>query len=72
MNRIKERIISLLGGYTLEELKESNYNSYNIGRFSAFNSVKRHMDSMYGIAAEEWCQSTYGYVEKNIDDLSNQ
>ena len=71
MNSIRNRIISWLGGYTLEELKESNYNSYNIGRLSAFNSVKRHMDSMYGIAAEEWCKSTYEYVEKNIYDLSD-
>ena len=69
MNRIKDRIISLLGGYTLEELKLSNHSSYNIGRLSAFNSVKKHMDSMYGIAAEEWCKSTYEYVEKKIDDL---
>lgn len=72
MNRIKDRIISLLGGYTLEELKLSNHSSYHIGRLSAFNSVKKHMDSMYGIAAEEWCQSTYGYVKQKVDDLSNQ
>ena len=71
MNRIRNRIISWLGGYTLEELKESNYNSYNIGRLSAFSSVKRHMDSMYGIAVEEWCQSTYGYVKQKVDDLLN-
>ena len=71
MNRIKDRIISWLGGYTLEELKLSNHSSYNIGRLSAFNSVKRHMDSMYGIAAEEWCKSTYEYVEQHIDDLSD-
>ena len=72
MNSIRNRIISWLGGYTLEELKLSNHSSYNIGRLSAFNSVKRHMDSMYGIAAEEWCKSTYGYVKQKVDDLSNQ
>ena len=71
MNRIRDRIISLLGGCTFEECKESNYNSYNLGRFSAFSSVKRHMDSMYGIAVEEWCQSTYGYVKQKVDDLLN-
>ena len=69
MNRIKDRIISWLGGYTLDELEVSNFDEYDEGRLDAFNSVKKHMDSMYGIAAEEWCKSTYGYVEQKIDDL---
>ena len=69
MNRIKDRIISLLGGYTLDELEVSNFDEYDEGRLSAFVSVKKHMDSMYGIATEEWCKSTYEYVEKKIDDL---
>ena len=71
MNRIKDRIISWLGGYTLEELEESNFNEHFNGRLAALSYVKRHMDSMYGIAAEEWCKSIYEYVEQNIDDLSD-
>ena len=71
MNRIKDRIISLLGGYTLDELEVSNFDEYDEGLLSAFVSVKKHMDSMYGIAAEEWCKSAYEYVEQNIYDLSD-
>lgn len=71
MNRIKDRIISWLGGYTLEELEESNFNEHFNGRLAALSYVKKHMDSMYGIAAEEWCKSIYEYVEQNIDDLSD-
>ena len=71
MNRIKDRIISWLGGYTLEELEESNFHEHFNGRLAAYSYMKKHMDSMYGIAAEEWCKSTYEYVEQHIDDLSD-
>ena len=69
MNSIRNRIISWLGGYTLDELEVSNFDEYDAGRLSAFNSVKKHMDSMYGIAAEEWCKSTYGFIKQKIDAL---
>lgn len=71
MNSIRNRIISWLGGYTLEELEDINFHEFYDGQLSAFNLVKNHMDSMYGIAAEDWCKSTYEYVEQNIDDLSD-
>lgn len=71
MKRIKDRLIRLLGGITYDGILESNYNSHEMGRLCALYDVARHMDSLYGKEADEWCKSSYAYVKQGIDDLLN-
>ena len=62
MNKIRKYLIHLLGGVTEEELNQNTrYTTWLIG-FRAFQKVLRFMKYRYGMPADEWCKTVYGYV----------
>ncbi len=63
MKKIKNWFIHLLGGVTLEESRESDMNSFYLGRFSCIKSVRHKAISMYGKPADEWCKNMYKYID---------
>ena len=67
--KIKEKLIHLLGGYTEEEYSQVESKSYNKGYIEGFDYVVdgtlTFMQSLYDIPAEEWCGRVYGFVKLN-------
>ena len=62
MNKIRKYLIHLLGGVTKEELSRSTgYAVWSTG-FHALHKVLRFMKYRYGMPADEWCKTVYGYV----------
>ena len=70
MNRLINKLIHLLGGYTEQEMRESNYNSAQIGRYNALVEVQAYMRSINGEDAETWCYLAWQYVTRKIEELT--
>lgn len=51
MKKIKAFIIHLLGGLTVEESRESDSNSFDIGRFRAYMEMRTIAEERYG---QDW------------------
>lgn len=66
LQRLKNRIVTLLGGLTVEEAKTSNRNSYDIGIYSTYVSILRFADGLNGKPADEWCKLMYEHLRKSI------
>ena len=64
MNKIKNYIIHLLGGYTKEEAEEIRSTYFEKGATSVASAVKIYLETLNGIPADEWCKLAYGYVCK--------
>ena len=69
---MKERIIRLLGGYTREEVIQSNHNSASIGRLNTLYEVQDYMRQNNGESPDVWCKNVWQYVCDEIDKLTNQ
>lgn len=72
MNKLKNKIIRMLGGVTTIEHEEWAYSQYICGRKHAYESILRRMKFMYGLPAEQWCEEIYKTVEeahKNFNSL---
>lgn len=65
MEKIKDFIIHLFGGMTRKESKESNYNSFEIGKFSAFCQAKRFGDD------NNINNPLYDYICQKLDSVGN-
>ena len=68
MNSIRTHLIHLLGGLTITESQQSYTNSFNVGRYSAFQSVLAHMRDNYG---KDWRNSLYSFVRDSMDLLES-
>ena len=64
MSNIKTALIHLLGGLTIEESKESDYNSFMIGKVAAYSELREYANSINGCSAMEWCEHIYARLEK--------
>ena len=62
MNKIRKYLIHLLGGVTKEESHEDVIYYSKTARADAIQQFKRKMTSCYGLPADEWCKTVYGYA----------
>lgn len=63
MKKIKRKLIKWLGGITPDEYNKVLEYEYIKGKFVTFDRVLSEMERSYGMAAEEWCDHIYKYVE---------
>lgn len=61
---MRKKLIHLLGGFTKEEMIESNNNTYKCGVYFTITKMKIFADSLYGATPEEWCKSMYQRIEE--------
>lgn len=62
MKKIRDFIISLFGGVTQEENRETQREYRRLGEYMAYYKQKLFMDGMNGTAADEWCKKAYDNV----------
>jgi hypothetical protein len=72
MNKIRKKLIHLLGGYTEQEMRESNYNSAQIGKYRTLIEVQAYMRSINGEDAETWCDLAWKHITRKIEAMSNE
>ena len=73
MNRkkIKEKLINLLGGLTMEQSTRSAIAYLNFVSWMRVKRIREYLDMMNGARAEDWCKMAYNYVkriEKELED----
>lgn len=69
IKKIQSYLIHLLGGITVEESQESDFNSFTIGAYCSLSRLRSHADAMYGKSSEEWCESMYREIVRSIENL---
>lgn len=69
IDKLKTKLIHLLGGYTEAEIRESNDNSYNIGVLAMLYNLKTFADKLNGCSADDWCKKMYECIEQGIQRL---
>ena len=73
INKIKTKLIHLLGGYTEDEQRENGRNSFNDGVYTTYCYMMSFANSLYGLSADDWCKKMYQYIEKGVqheDDIT--
>lgn len=70
MNKIRKKLIHWLGGYTEQEMRESNCDSAQTGRYEALLQVRAYMREINGEEAETWCDLAWKYVTRKIEELT--
>lgn len=61
MNKIRKYLIHLLGGVTDEELNLYTRYTIRLIGFRSIDAVLCFMKNRYGMPADEWCKTVYGY-----------
>ena len=64
MNKLKNKIIKMLGGFTAKEYEEWICFKYLCGRKDAYESMLNRMKSMNGLPAEQRFREIYKTVEE--------
>ena len=67
---MRKKLIHWLGGYTEQEMRESNYDSAQTGRYEALLQVRAYMREINGEEAETWCDLAWKYVTRKIEELT--
>ena len=62
MNKIRKYLIHLLGGVTEKENDCSIKYAIRLTRFGSIQAVLSFMKKRYGLPADEWCKTVYGYA----------
>ena len=70
MNKIRKKLIHLLGGYTEQEMRDNSYNSAQNGRYKTLIEVQAYMRSINGEEAETWCDLAWQYVTRKIEEMT--
>lgn len=65
MDRIKTKLIHLLGGETEEESADHRRTGFQLGYMYARREILKFADSLYGCSAEEWCKKMYEELFKS-------
>lgn len=66
IEKLKNWLIRLLGGDTVEEAKDNARNSYDIGVLTELYRLKIFADRMNGLPADEWCKKMYDHITESI------
>lgn len=70
--RIRARIIHLLGGVTMEENVSSNISYLYFGSLSRVRRIRKYLDLMNGMPAEDWCKMAYNYIVRIEKELGEK
>lgn len=70
MNKIRNKLIHWLGGYTEQEMRDNSYNAAQIGRYNALIDVHVYMRSINGEESETWCDLAWKYVTRKIEEMT--
>lgn len=68
--KIKTWLIHLLGGVTVSEMRQSNFNSACIGAYKALAIIKEYADSLNGMPADEWCELVYKKICRQLKSVT--
>ena len=64
IDKIKTKLIHLLGGYTKAELRKNGRESYEVGVKTMAYNMKLFADSQYGLPAGDWCKNMYEHINQ--------
>lgn len=70
MNKIRNKLIHWLSGYTEQEMRDNSYNSAQNGRYKTLIEVQAYMRSINGEEAETWCDLAWKYVTRKIEEMT--
>ena len=70
MNKIRNKLIHWLGGYTEQEKREGNYTAAQMGRYKTLIEIQAYMRSINGEEAETWCDLAWKYVTRKIEEMT--
>ena len=62
ITRLREKVITLLGGTTIERCGIENSVMYTNGKFRAAEAILNRMEELYGVPADEWCKEMYNFT----------
>lgn len=68
--KIKTWLIHLLGGVTVSEMRQSNFNNACFGARKALAIIKEYADSLNGRSADEWCELVYKQICRQLDSIT--
>lgn len=69
--KIKTWLIHRLGGVTVSEMRQSNFNSACLGSYKALAIIKEYADSLNGKPADEWCELVYKQICRQLDSVTH-
>ena len=64
LEKMKAKIIRLLGGYTKQEYRNIGRARFFAGKSDAYLTILSEMWGNYGKTADEWCKKIYDFAEK--------
>ena len=67
MEKIKEKLIHLLGGVTRSEQELSMSATYRKSQCDTLADCLDVMERLYGKSADDWCKEIYEYTNKMYD-----
>ena len=67
MEKIKEKLIHLLGGVTKREKELSRSAAYKKSKRDTLADCLYAMERLYGKSADDWCKEIYEYTNKMYD-----
>ena len=62
ITRLREKVITLLGGVTKERCGIENSVMFTNGKWRAAKAILNRMEELYGVPADEWCKEMYKYT----------
>lgn len=69
---MRKFIIHLLGGITQSELAEQQASCHELGKFSAYLSIREHIRSRYGMDPSQHLAELWTILSDYIDHPSNE
>lgn len=66
IERVKESIVHLFGGFTLEECEEASHKAFKAGKKSVLFRMNNLAVKNYG---KDWSNEMYSMIEKELKEL---
>lgn len=66
---MKKLLIHWLGGFTEEESRESDTNSYDMGAFTAYDAVLEKLKKLYGKPANRQLNELWDFLTEKKTEL---
>lgn len=68
--KFKTWIIHRLGGVTVSETQQNNFNNACFGARKALAIIKEYADGLNGKPADEWCELVYKQICRQLDSIT--
>lgn len=69
---MRKFLIHFLGGFTLNEIQESNTNSAEIGSYMTLVKIRAYAQSLNGLSADEWCKKMYNHINEEMKQYDKE